>query len=346
VLVPRQHLALRGLFIIDPNGVLQYQVVHNLSVGRRSEEVLRVLDGLQTGGLCPEGWTPEGATLDATRVLGPNSVVGQYQIEAKLGEGSFGSVFRAVDLTLRRTVALKVARPGDPELAAAVLAEARAAAAISHPNVCTVYSVDGEDGVSMIVMEYVNGQTLGTLLESGPMLADQAAAVIRQAALGMAAAHAHGVVHGDLKPANIMLTDDGLAKIMDFGLARRATQVFSATAETGDWGPAHSSAGLSGTPSYMAPEQARGESPTAASDVFSLGLVLFELLTGKRALAGDNILQVLRRIDSFDPDQKAEEAPAAFRPLLRQILTREPSARMRMTDLAAGLNELVAVQPI
>src|SRR6266404_5585831 len=110
VYVPRQHVALRGLFIIDPNGVLQYQVVHNLSVGRRAEEVLRVLDGLQTGGLCPSDWDATVPTLDPVRTLGPNSVLGQYRLEAELGRGSFGAVYRAHDLLLDRKVALKVLR--------------------------------------------------------------------------------------------------------------------------------------------------------------------------------------------------------------------------------------------
>ena len=153
-------MALRGLFIIDPNGVLQYQVVHNLSVGRRSEEVLRVLDGLQTGGLCPENWARDETTLDPTRVLGPNSVVGQYRIEAQIGSGTFGVVFRARDLTLERSVALKIFRSGGNSAPRRLLEEARTAAALNHPNVCTVFAVDDSDGVSMIVMEHIDGQPL------------------------------------------------------------------------------------------------------------------------------------------------------------------------------------------
>src|SRR5262249_27013701 len=204
VYVSRQHLALRGLFIIDPNGVLQYQVVHNLSVGRHSDEVLRVLDGLQTGGLCPEGWQRETATLDAATALGPGNIVGQYRIEAKLGAGGFGTVYRARDLTLDRTVALKVVHSSNQALTAGLLNEARAAAALNHPNVCTLFSVDTSDGISMIVMEYLDGRTLAKILEQSALTLPRAAAIARQVAAGMAAAHSPGVVHGDLKPGNAL----------------------------------------------------------------------------------------------------------------------------------------------
>jgi peroxiredoxin len=138
VYVERQHLALRGLFIIDPNGVLQYQVVHSLSVGRSSDEVLRVLEGLQSGGLCPGERTLGQPPLDVLGGLGPNRVIGQYQVEATLGSGSFGTVFQARDMLLDRTVALKILRSGAALPTESLLAEARAAAALNHPNVCTV----------------------------------------------------------------------------------------------------------------------------------------------------------------------------------------------------------------
>ncbi len=324
VYVPRQHLALRGLFIIDPNGVLQYQVVHNVSVGRRADEVLRVLDALQTGGLCPEGWSSGDKPLDPIGSLGIDSVVGQYRIGAILGDGAFGRVFRAQDVVLERTVALKVIRPDAATPPDALLNEARAAAALVHPNVCTVFAVDGSEGVPMIVMEYVEGKPLSTMLQTAPLGVAQALSIGRQVARGMAAAHARGIVHGDLKPANVMVTPEGTAKIMDFGLARRRSE--QGTELTAVWGPAGPS-GISGTPSYMSPEQSHGEPLAAASDVFSLGLILYEMVTGRKAIAGANILEVLRSIDAFDPARCAHEVGEPFGMVLRRALVTDPLRR-------------------
>ncbi len=337
VLLERQHVALRGLFIIDPNGVLQYQVVHNLSVGRRSDEVLRVLDGLQTGGLCPESWNRDTPTLDPTRVLRPDSIVGQYRIEAELGSGTFGVVYQARDLTLERTVALKVFRPGRIGTPRKFLDEARAAAALNHPNVCTIYAVDETDGISMIVMEHVNGRPLDRLLAAGKLPMTEVRRIGRQIALGMAAAHAGQVVHGDLKPGNIMVGDSGAAKIMDFGLAHRA-----ATAEpgeaTGSWETVEPG-GLSGTPAYMSPEQARSEPATPQSDVFSLGLMLYEMLSGERAIRGENLLDVLREIDAFDAARAADGMPEPFATILSRALVADQRRRdLSMAEIAELLN--------
>ena len=326
VYLERQHIALRGLFLIDPNGVLQYQAVHSLTVGRSSEEILRVLDGLQMGGLCPAERQRGEPGLDVGRELGPNRVIGPYRIEEELGGGSFGTVFRARDMTLDREVALKVLRPGNQHSAASLLAEARAAAALIHPNVCAIHAVDSNEGVPIIVMEFVAGRALSHLLGRGALEPARAASIARQIALGMAAAHANGVVHGDLKPANVLVTQDGTVKVVDFGLARRTPSLASPD-ETTVWNP-ESEGGISGTPAYMAPEQARGEPPTQASDVFSLGLIFYELLSGERVRGGGNVLELLRQIDREDLSRVVAESPAPFGDLLRQALAAAPANRL------------------
>jgi serine/threonine protein kinase len=336
VYLERQHAAVRGLFLIDPNGVLQYQVVHSLTVGRNTEEVLRVLEGLQMGGLCPAERRRGEPALDASQELGPNRVIGPYRVEAELGRGSFATVFRARDLTLDRDVALKVLRPGSRVPAAALLAEARAAAALSHPNVCVIHAVDSSLGAPMIVMEYVAGRPLSQLLGEGPLAREQAAALGRQVALGMAAAHAQGVVHGDLKPANILVTPAGTVKVVDFGMAQRISAPGLGD-ETSLW-EASPGGGIAGTLAYMAPEQARGEPATPASDVFSLGVMLYELVTGRRARGEGSPLELLHRIDREDLTRHVDETPEPFADVLRQALAIAPrERRITMAQIAARL---------
>jgi serine/threonine protein kinase len=278
------------------------------------------------GGLCPGERQRGEPALDASRELGPNRVIGPYRIEAELGGGSFGTVFRARDLTLDREVALKVLRPGGPVPAAALLAEARAAAAVSHPNVCIIHAVDSSLGAPMIVMEYVAGRPLSQLLGNGPLATEQAATLGRQIALGITAAHAQGVVHGDLKPANVLVTPAGTVKVVDFGMARRSSSPVQGE-ETGLWDPG-SAGGISGTPAYMAPEQARGEPATPASDVFSLGVMLYELATGRRARPEEgNLLELLHRIDREDLTRQLAETPEPFAGVLRLALAVAPAER-------------------
>src|SRR5262249_25068687 len=156
-----------------------------------------------------------------------------------------------------------VLRPGSAVHATALLAEARAAAALNHPNICIIHAVDSSEGVSMIVMEYIAGEPLSKLMGHGPLPPRQVAVWGRQLALGKASAHAQGVVHSDLKPANALVTPTGTVKIVDFGMARR-NRLQIQTDETGVWDPDRPS-GISGTPDHMAPEQARGEQATPAS---------------------------------------------------------------------------------
>jgi serine/threonine protein kinase len=338
VYVEGRKLALRGLFIVDPNGVLQYQVVHNLSVGRSTEETLRVLEGLQMGGLCPGERMPGDPALDVDQELQPNRVLGQYRIEAVLGGGSFGTVYRARDLTLDRAVALKVIRPGGPVAPEALLVEARAAAALTHPNICIIHAVDSNLGPPMIVMEYVDGAPLSRMLQDKTLPAQEASLIARQIAVGMAAAHSQGVVHGDLKPANILVTRGGIAKIVDFGMARRDAERRSGE-QTEIWNPS-TAGGITGTPAYMAPEQARGQPPTQESDVFSLGLIMYEMATGRRARAEGNILAMLRLIDHENGAEFAKQAPEPFSGILQQALAIEPEARqITMEQIAEHLAE-------
>jgi alkyl hydroperoxide reductase subunit AhpC/predicted Ser/Thr protein kinase len=337
VFLEHQRIALRGLFMIDPNGVLQYQLVHNLSVGRRTDEVLRVLEALQTGGLCAEGWQPGQPTLGAPNSLLPGRTVSHYRLEKEVGSGAFSRVFRAHDTTLHRTVALKIMKPDNPVPAAAVLAEARAAASLNDPHVCTIYSVDEAEGVPIIAMEYLSGKPLSKLIVPGqPLGMNQAVDIARQVALGMAAAHAQGVVHGDLKPANLFVTSEGMVKILDFGLARR-DQPQSDPDETTDL-DAGRTGGVTGTPSYMSPEQVEGLRPTTASDVFSLATIFYEMVTGEQAFVGKNVLQVLGRIRNVDAERLAAGMPEPLGMLLREMLVREPRLRtISMADVAGRL---------
>ncbi len=337
-----QHVALRGLFIIDPNGVLQYKSVHNLSVGRRSDDVLRVMTALQTGGLCAEDWSPGLDPIDPVEALSAGRVLSHYRLEECIGRGAFGCVFRARDMELDRPVALKVFSRDCPLAASAVLAEARAAAALNHTNVCTVFAVDDSEGIPFIAMEYVDGRPLEALLGGALMLPERAAHIAGQIAAGMAAAHAMGISHGDLKPANVLVRDDGVAKILDFGLARLGEHSLDPNA-THD--ARHAKAGgLEGTPAYMSPEQASGGQATRHSDVFSLGTILYEMLTGRRAFPGPSIPDLLSQVQAADPDRYAATVDEPFASVLRRALVCDPSHRdITMEEIARTLQDVHGV---
>ncbi len=338
VYVAEQNSSLRGLFVIDPEGVLQYQVVHNQHVGRGTDEILRVLSALQSGGLCSADWNRERSVINPRDFLKPGRIVSHYRIEEEIGSGSFGSVFRATDLVLERTVALKVLKPGDEGSPANILAEARAAAALNHPNVCTVHAVEDDFGLPVIAMEYLQGKPLGRLLQEGKLGPALALRIGAQVASGMSAAHAQGIVHGDLKPANIMVTNAGTAKILDFGLARRDERLIDpdATATLS----ASDSSRVRGTPHYMSPEQAGGQPAVPASDVFALGLILYEMAAGRQAINGKTLLEVLGQIHTLDAERLARETPDPLARVLRVALARETvRRRITMAEIARILTD-------
>lgn len=334
-------IALRGLFVIDPQGKLQYQVVHNHSVGRHSDEVLRILDALQSQGLCAESWTRQSAAIDPTSVIGPGHVISHYRIEKRLGAGTFAAVFSAWDMQLERRVALKILRSLHGAMAGEALAEARAAASLSHPHVCTIFSVDDSDGVPLIAMEYLEGKTLGRWLNEGPLGYGQTKRLAQQMASGMAAAHDAGVIHGDLKPANVLVNEDlDRATIVDFGLASKlkaspnlgSPKVESDPDATWAAEPADRS-GIFGTPAYLSPERTRGEPAAEAADSFALGAVIYEMATGKKAFSGDNAVRVLQTLCEFTEGAHASELQEPLASVVKQTLRHDPAHRLSMRQI-------------
>jgi len=223
----------------------------------------------------------------------------RYRLVAHLGSGAMGDVYRAEDERLRRTVALKVVRAArDPEeTSRRLLAEARAGSAFTHPNIAVVYEVDEveHDGVtlSFIAMEYVAGRTLADLAAQGPLTLDSILDVGRQVADALAAAHAFGLVHRDIKPSNVMVTENGLVKVLDFGVARWSAPMDDAAATQTVDGLQDTAAG---TLSYMSPEQITGRPLDGRSDMFSLGVVLYELLAGHRLFDAPNAARVIAAV--------------------------------------------------
>ncbi len=358
-----ERVATRGLFLIDPDGVVQYQVVHNLSVGRSADETLRVLDALQSGGLCAANWTRADGTLDLSTMLDPGRMLGTYRIRRGLGQGAFGKVVEAFDETLERPVAIKVLRTGKRIDLEAVLHEARSAAALNHPGICTVHAVEKHGGVPVIVMELLDGVSLDRRLAEGPVGPEMARRIAREIGEALAASHDAGVVHGDLKPANVMLTRAGPVKLLDFGIATRVgkrsappetppeddggtgtvvtggTRVISSRSEgTQEEESAGTPRGsIRGTPAYMAPEQLTGEPATPRSDAFTFGLILYELATGERALRAPDLTKLVHKLETFDFQQLVPHAPDAFQPVLRELLRRDPAQRAPVIDALEDL---------
>lgn len=320
-----RRVALRGLFLVDPEGRLQCQMVLPLTVGRGTDETLRILGALRTGGLCPVDWRG-GDGIELDEQLRPGRIVARYRIEAPLGAGGFAHVFRATDLALDRTVALKVFRPRTRATITAMLSEARLAAALTHPNVCTIFDVDDSEGVPLLTMECLEGTTLARRVFAKDLGPCEAGRVLAGIARGLAAAHDRHVVHGDLKPGNVMVLPDGDAKILDFGLARRADPSDLAKTREG---------ATSGTPRYMAPERFRGRPTTGAADVFAYGLLVYEAFTQKAAFPTSSVVELVRLVSALDPETYAAAVPEPWDDIVRRALVPEPERRtITMREIA------------
>jgi len=249
------------------------------------------------------------ANVDQSRPAPPSLTrgmrLGVFDIENIVGAGGMGEVYRARDTRLDRHVAIKVLSPdaaSDPRGRARFAHEARAIARLSHPRICALHEMGHHDGVDFLVMEYLEGETLGARLRKGPMPLTQAIRTAVEIAEALAAAHAQGIVHRDLKPSNVMLTAGG-AKLLDFGLARlRAPAVQGLSPASPAFFSSHTATGLiAGTLPYMAPEQLEGNEVDARADIFAFGAVLYEMITGRKAFEGTSQASVISAILSSDP---------------------------------------------
>jgi Tol biopolymer transport system component len=277
--------------------------------------------------------------------LAPGARLGPYEIAGPLGAGGMGEVWRARDTRLGRDVAIKVLPDdvsSDPKVLARFESEARAVAALSHPNILALYDVGEANGVRYAVTELLEGETLREALRRGAFPVRRALEISEQLAKGLAAAHEKGIVHRDVKPENVFLTKGGDAKLLDFGLARHTTLSTDPSDTLSPTEPVHTTSGaVIGTVAYMSPEQARGFPIDHRSDQFSLGIVLYEMLTGRRPFHGDSAAETLTAIMREEPEaleKIAPPVPAPVRWIVERCLAKEPSGRFAATwDLAQDL---------
>ncbi len=278
-------------------------------------------------------------------------VVSHYQFLEKLGAGGMGDIYKAHDARLNRFVAVKVlstANAGDPERRRRFIQEAQAASGLNHPNIITVHDIVNEPEGDYMVMEFVSGKTLVDLIPKGGLRAPQALKYGVQMADALSAAHAAGIVHRDLKPGNVMVTDSGLVKVLDFGLAkltdRNPGSQIGDNTQTIAEAPLTVEGSIIGTVSYMSPEQAQGKKVDTRSDIFSFGVVFYEMLTGARAFSGDSALSTLSAIlrDEHKPMiEVTPDVPPQLELLITRCLRKNPDERWQsMKDVLAALGAL------
>jgi len=272
--------------------------------------------------------------------------LGRYEIRSKIGAGGMGEVYLAEDTKLNRRVAVKflpVDSVASEEANKRLLREAQAAAKLDHPNICAVHEVAEEDGRRFIVMPYVEGETLDGRMRRQPLELTESLIFAAQVADALAEAHSQGIIHRDIKPSNVIITSRGLAKVMDFGLAKLVLQSAESEAETHSLLTAPGT--IIGTMPYMSPEQVRGEVLDERSDIFSFGVVLYEMLTGKRPFAASSGVATISAILSVDPPSLKDACPAASEELER-IVTRclEKDRQRRYQSIRKVAGELEAVQ--
>ena len=271
--------------------------------------------------------------------LQPGTTLGPYEVTAKIGEGGMGEVYRARDTKLNREVALKIlpeAFGRNPDRLARFQREAQVLSSLNHPGIAAIYGPEVAEGIRALVLELVEGPTLADRINQGPIPLEEVLPIARQIAEALEAAHAAGIVHRDLKPANIKVRADGTVKILDFGLAKaldpspegdpaQPPTLAAATTEIGV---------IMGTVAYMSPEQAKGKPVDKRADIWAFGAVLYEMLTGQKSFAGEDVSDTLASVLKTDPEWNAfpPNTPARLCQLVQACLQKDP--RQRVHDMA------------
>ena len=268
----------------------------------------------------------------------PGLLNNRYQIEGRIGSGGMAEVYRARDLMLERTVAIKLLREDfsqDPAFRERFRQEARAAANLSHPNIVTIHDFGFDDQQIFIVMEYIPGTDLKTILDSrGKLNVDETLRLIIQACAGVGYAHRAGLIHCDVKPHNMIVTPDQRLKVTDFGIARALASIHPQEVNNVVWG----------SPQYFSPEQASGHPPSPASDVYGLGVVLYEMLTGRLPFIANTAAELARMhrsVTPIPPSQLNPLIPANLEQACLKVLSKEPTSRYRTADQFGRVSDLI-----
>ena len=303
------------------------------------------------GGLCPRCLLQLGLDSDEAEVLLVGQSLGDYLIQERIGKGGMGEVYRAADPNLERKVALKILPPdlaSDPDRLVRFQREIKILASLSHPNIVTVHSVDEVDDLHFFTMELVHGESLSQRLARGPLSLDRFLAISIALADALCAAHERDIIHRDLKPDNVMINEEGLVKVLDFGLAKSGSAVAAEDGESVGEQDLTQKGTIVGSFLYMSPEQVRGEELDPRSDIFSLGVMMYEMACGRRPFAGQQPVEVLSAILKDDPPPVTwfyPELPNQLARIVRHCLEKEPKKRFQTSrDVRNELADLEVEQ--